>query len=252
MQRVIDLSMVLYEGMPKYPHDGVVPFKVRATAKVETDGMELTEIIMSSHAGTHFDTPHHALSEGKTIEAMDLNRMVGKAVVFNVSHLSRLAPISRDELQKCGVQLSKGDAALIYTGVEKLLGKPEYFSDYSPLTADAADWLVQQGVGIVGVDMTSADHDFSAHLVLFRAGVCIVESLVNLEALLTGGPYLFVALPLPIPDVEASPVRAVAIQLGDDDGATGNQAIHDAEKSEGQEQGKKRLSMLCDCWEKKK
>lgn len=215
MKHVIDLSMTLYEGMPKYPHDGVVPFKATATAMVEKDGLELTEITMSSHAGTHFDTPHHVLSEGKTIEAMDLNRMVGKAVVFDVSYLPRLAPITREDLQKCPVELGKGDAALIYTGAEHMLGKPEYFSDFSPLSADAAEWLVQQDVGIVGVDMTSADHDFSAHTVLLGAGVCIVESLVNLKALFTGGPYLFVAFPLPMPGVEASPVRAVAIDINE-------------------------------------
>jgi arylformamidase len=237
MAKVIDLSMALYEGMPKYPHDAVVPFKATSTAKVEEDGMELTEITVSSHAGTHFDTPHHVLAQGCTIEKVGLDRLVGKVKVFNVSNLRRSAPVGKKELEKCGIQLEKGDAALIFTGAEKMLGKPEYFTDYSPLTADAAAWLVEKNVGIVGVDMPSADHDFSAHKVLLDAGVCIVESLVNLQSLLAGGPYLFVALPLPLLGVEASPVRAVAIDL-------------DPSADRGEQE--KRLSFLCDCWEKKK
>lgn len=235
MAKVIDLSMSLYEGMPKYPHDGVVPYRATPTAKVEKDGLELTEVVFSSHCGTHFDTPHHVMAKGFTLENVDLDRLVGMAKVFDLSHLPKLAPIDRKELEKCGVQLEKGDAALIFTGAEKMLGKPEYFSDYSPLTEDAAEWLVQKGVGVVGVDMTSADHDFSAHKVLLGAGVCIVESLVNLKLLLSGGPYLFVALPLPLLGVEASPVRAVAIDL--------NPAA-DTEKID------KPRSFLCDCWEK--
>ncbi len=237
MAKVIDLSMSLYEGMPKYPHDAVVPYKATPTAKVEKDGLELTEIVVSSHAGTHFDTPRHVLAQGCTLEKVNLDRLVGKAKVFDLSHLPKSTPIDKQELKKCEVQLEKGDAALIFTGAERMLGKPEYFSDYSPLTADAAEWLVEKGVGVVGVDMPSADHDFSAHKVLLDTGVCIVESLMNLKSLLAGGPYLFVALPLPLLGVEASPVRAVAIDLN---------------PMEGSETKEKRLSMLCDCWEREK
>ncbi len=235
MAKVIDLSMGMREGMPKYPHEAVAAYKATSTAKVEKDGMELTEITFSSHTGTHFDTPHHVLPQGCTIEKVDLSRLVGVAKVFDVSKIGVGSIIDKAALLKCGVQLNKGDAALIFSGAEKLIGKPGYFTDYSPLTADAAAWLVENHVGIVGVDMPSADHDFSAHRVLLDAGICIVESLVNLKSLLDGGPFLFVALPLPFLGVEASPVRAVAI---------------DIDPSSDKKDKEKRLSFLCDCWGK--
>ncbi len=235
MAKVIDLSMGMYEGMPKYPHEAVVAFKATPTANVEKDGMELTEIRFSSHAGTHFDTPHHVLAHGHTLDKVDLNRLVGIAKIFDVSQVRDAAAIDKKALVECGVHLNKGDAALIYSGAEKLMGKPAYFTDYSPLTADAAAWLVENQVGVVGVDMPSADHDFSAHRVLLDAGVCIVESLVNVKSLLAGGPYLFVALPLAFLGVEASPVRAVAIDL---------------DPSADKKAKEKHLSFLCDCWGK--
>lgn len=217
MPRVIDLSMPLCEGMPMLSM--LSPFRIQHTSSVERDGFEVTEVSMNGHTGTHIDAPLHFIVGGSTIEKIDCDSVFAEARVFDLSHLPPRSQITREILENCQIDLPRGSAALIYSGSEKLLGKPEYFTDYPYFTRGAAEWLIGKGVTLVGMDMVSADTlsveplTFEGHKALLGAGVHIVESLVNLEELLKGGRFLFAAFPLRIVGAEASPVRAVAIKL---------------------------------------
>jgi arylformamidase len=176
MYKVIDLSMELYDGILLY--DFLTAFKVVHTAKVEKDGFELTDVTISSHTGTHFDAPLHFVKNGETIERLNLNKMVGKVVVFDLSSLGPRSPITAKNLEDCNVSINKGDVAVIYTGIERLAGQPDYFTEHSFLTKQAAEWLIEKGVVLVGVDMPSVDslaiepHSFDAHLTSFIRWQC--------------------------------------------------------------------------------
>jgi kynurenine formamidase len=119
--------------------------------------------------------------------------------------------IRREHIQiRCAAAL-RGHAAVLHTGWSKQWGAPGYFRDHPYLTADAAQFLVDCGVQLVGVDMPSVDRaPYPAHRILLRAGVPIVENLTNIEAI---GADLFqiVVLPLKLDGRDASPVRAIAI-----------------------------------------
>ena len=78
------------------------------------------------------------------------------------------------------------------------------------LSADGAEFLVQTGIDLVGVDFPSVDRPpHAAHLVLLGRSVLIVENLTNLAAL-DRISFEFSAIPLAIIGRDGSPVRAFA------------------------------------------
>ena len=100
---------------------------------------------------------------------------------------------------------------MLYTGWSRHWGSPCYFRDYPCLSADAAQFLVDCGIALAGVDMPSVDRaPYPAHKVLLGAGVLIVENLANVEAI-SAEEFQLVVLPLKLVGREGSPVRAVAM-----------------------------------------
>ena len=80
------------------------------------------------------------------------------------------------------------------------------------ITADAAQWIVTQGIRLLGVDYLSVERSGSegnpVHHALLSAGVVIVEGL-DLSSLNTGW-YNFCCLPLKVTGGDGAPARAVA------------------------------------------
>src|ERR1019366_7327628 len=192
--RIVDLSQPVGAGTPVYPGDG----PVRVTV-VDQTSVNLSRIDLSVHTGTHMDAPFHFFNGAETIDRIPLDRCVGLARLIDLRDIA------------AGGEIRRAHAAVLHTGWSKQWGAPRYFSDHPCLTADAAQFLVDCGVQLVGVDMPSVDRaPYPAHQILLRAGVPIVENLTNLAAI---GADLFqlLVLPLKLAGRDGSPVRAVAI-----------------------------------------
>lgn len=88
-----------------------------------------------------------------------------------------------------------------------------FLKDWPGLDGEAAEYLVEKGVSLVGCDTLAVDafgsEDNPAHYALLGNEVYVVENLKNLGVL---PPWsLFVALPLKVKRGSSSPVRAVAL-----------------------------------------
>lgn len=90
-------------------------------------------------------------------------------------------------------------------------GTPDYFAGHPFLTRDAAEFLRDRGVALVGIDSLSIDGTTDphrpAHGVLLGAGIPIVKNLANLHDLPTDG-FRFTTAPMRIEGMGACPVRA--------------------------------------------
>jgi kynurenine formamidase len=193
-------------GTPVFPGDG----PVRVTV-LDQPSVNLSRIDLCVHTGTHMDAPFHFFNGGETIDRVALDRCVGPARIIDLRDIAPGSAIRREHLERrCAAPL-RGHAAILFTGWSKQWGAPCYFSEHPCLAADAAQFLADCGVQLVGVDMPSVDRaPYPAHQILLRAGVPIVENLTNVEAI---GADLFqiVVLPLKLAGRDGSPVRAVAI-----------------------------------------
>ncbi|MEA4907581.1 MAG: cyclase family protein [Chloroflexi bacterium] len=208
VQPVIDISHPLKPGLPVHP--GLLGFSLDETRRIaKGDHVNVSQIHMAVHTGTHLDTPFHYLNDGYTTSGLDLGRLIGPAQVIAVD-----APVILPEhLEKAGVSR---EILLVKTSLSAQAEMPEFFPEYPYFHADAARWLVEHGVRLLGVDTWNPDkyHDraYPCHMTLLGAGTLILECLRLYQV--EPGFYTLVALPLKVENAEASPVRAVLLPDG--------------------------------------
>lgn len=201
---MIDLSMSISAAMPTNRPDHFPP-AIRAYAQIDRDGWVGSELTLDSHCGTHVDAPAHFIAGGATVDQIPLEFLMGTCQVRHVK--SGSGTIMSDDLGPV-----HAPRVLIATGcADHAESDPDrYFSSHRYLSADAAQHLVDSGVRMVGIDCPSVDAPDSdtAHQILLRNNVVIVENMVNLSTL----PELceVAVLPLRIEGGDGSPARAVA------------------------------------------
>lgn len=220
MSTVIDLSHPLDESIPMFPGQPAptaVELMSRADSaerysKGTTFLVQRYEFTGSS--GTYLDAPFHRYEDGDDLSVLPLARTVNlPGIRLDVS--SRVVEGSRAvEVEDISPLDVAGAALLICTGWSKRWDGPTYLDPNPYLSEAAATLLVEQGVGLVGIDSwnidDTGDSSRPAHTSLLRAGIPIVENLTNLDQLPTTG-FRFSAAPLAIRGGSAVPVRAYAI-----------------------------------------
>lgn len=212
MPALIDISMRLHPAMPVWP--GSSGIHVSRTMRIE-DGADanVSSLEMDVHCGTHVEAPLHFLPDGAALDGLPIETFVGRAVVAD---LTTVDAVTAREL--AALQLPDGTLRLLLRTRNSVGGRANegFRTDYVAITADAASWLAQRGIRLVGIDYLSIQRfsdDAETHRILMRAGIVILEGL-DLQ-LARPGAYTLVCLPLKIAGVEAAPVRAVLIADGE-------------------------------------
>jgi arylformamidase len=207
-KRVVDLSLPLSSGMPHF--EGTPPVHIAQSHDLENDGYRMCSVQFGNHAGTHLDAPSHFLTNGATVDQVALDRCIGEAVILDLSAKEALSPITVDDLVRAGA--TGHQRVLIRTDWDLRFGQPSYFTDFPPLAPEAAVWLADQGVRMLGLDTPSVHQErfVEIHEVLLSAGIAIVESLANLRSLPKQRVF-FSALPIKLAGADGAPVRAVGL-----------------------------------------
>ncbi len=131
--------------------------------------LSLEMVYSSVHSGTHLDYSFHygSLSEGKpskTADEIPLEWCYNDGVRLDFTFKKPGQVITSDDidsaLKKINYSLKPMDIVLIWTGSDKLFGKPEYFSDYLGIDISAIDFLLDRGIKIFGVDTMSIDRPY--------------------------------------------------------------------------------------------
>lgn len=203
----MDVSVPLHTGMVHWPGDPEPNFGRIS----DIDGgaeANVTFCRLSAHTGTHMDAPCHFLAGGKSIETFPLEVGIGRARVIAMP--PECAVIGRRELEAKGIE--RGERLLLKTRNSKTRWDDlEFQRDYVAMNASAAEFVVQLGVQLIGVDYLSVGmfegDGPETHRALLGAGVWIVEGL-NLSGV-EEGRYDLVCLPLPIAGSDGSPARVV-------------------------------------------
>jgi arylformamidase len=199
----IDISQVLNDKIPVWPGD--TPFQYKVSWGMEESGsVNVGQVTMSTHTGTHIDAPYHFDNDGKKVIELDFNLYIGQALVVQ---LQQPTSIGLKELQDVPLK-----------GVRRLLIKSGAWQDKTVfpksiphIEPELAAYLGEQGVQLLGLDLPSVDpldsKELSAHHELNRHGIHILEGLVLDK--IEPGEYELAALPLPLEQADGSPVRAV-------------------------------------------
>lgn len=205
MPRVYDITVPLAPGIPVYPGDP--PFVLeRLPPSAGAAPFNLSRMSLSTHTGTHVDAPAHFRTGGATIDALPLEILVGKARVVEILSRER---VERSDLE--AQDLRDDLRVLLKTRMSGQMLRPAFQEDHLYLSRDAALYLAQAGLKLVGFDYLSVDRhgapDFPAHRALLEAGVVLVEALDLSEV--EPGEYDMTCLPLRVAGGDGAPARVI-------------------------------------------
>ncbi len=228
--KIIDLSITLYHDMPIWPTQP--NFIYEQTRNAARDGHTMHIIHqMTTHTGTHIDTPLHFIEEGASVDQIPIEHFAGEGVVIDLSHKKPRSEITIQDLEKYGNKIKTNDVLMLHTGWDKKIGfNSEYLFEWPYLTAESSKYLVEKQIKALGIDTMSVgrwEEDLPAHppvaskgsiaethRILLGAGIILIETIRNLDQVLQGAETrraYFIYAPITIRGAEAGPCRAVAL-----------------------------------------
>jgi kynurenine formamidase len=194
---LVDLSHTIFDGLITYkglPAPVICDFLSREDSRgkyEEGTEFQIGKIEMVSNTGTYIDCPFHRYGHGKDLSTGILE--VGIEFFQNLE--------------------IRNKAVMVHTGWSKNWNTAAYFENHPFLTGEAATYLRDCGVKLVGIDSHNIDdtrgNSRPVHTILLGAEILIVEHLCNLDKLPASG-YLFSAVPPKFKGVGTFPVRAFA------------------------------------------
>jgi kynurenine formamidase len=214
---LIDLSHTLEDGMITYkglPAPIICDFLSRERSRaMYAEGTEfhIGKIEMVANTSTYLDSPFHRFADGKDLAELELSCLANLAGVL----VQRVERTSRAIGPEAFAGLAvKGKAVLVHTGWASHWRTDQYFEGHPFLTEAAAQYLVEAGATLVGIDSYNIDDTTDGtrpvHTLLLGADIPIVEHMQGLERL-NGREFRFFAVPVKVKNFGTFPVRAFAV-----------------------------------------
>jgi len=208
VSRIYDVSVPIRSGGLVYPGNPEIDITLQqAVSKGASANVSL--IKFGSHTGTHADASRHFFDDGQPVDQIPLERLIGPALL--VAFDDNVRAVGAAELREHDLKGHR--RILLRTRNSALLSQKEFVRDYTYLAPDGAQYLVDNGVELVGIDYLSIEQFHSghhrSHRTLLGHSVVIVEGLDL--SLPPAGEYEFICLPLRIEGCDGAPARAVLI-----------------------------------------
>jgi arylformamidase len=205
--KLIDVSVPIHDAMTVYR--GNPPVRIRPAMTLRRNGVNLSELCLGSHTGTHVDAPNHFVKGGKGIDQLDLGRFIGPAWVADLRRVK--AGITAADLEKARIPRTSRRVLLRTRNSRWWHPARAFRTDFVYLAPDGADWLVERGARLVGIDYLSIEGygvpGAPTHKRLLGAGIPILEGLDLFNV--RPGRWQMAAFPLRIKDGDAGLTRAV-------------------------------------------
>lgn len=189
--KIYDISQELFSSVV-FPGDPV-PSGERMLSISKGDSCNLTTLSMCTHNGTHVDAPCHFLESGKTIDQLELEKVIGLAQV--ISFDGELAGEDVEQLLAAETKrvLWKGDVVI---------------------TLEAAQAMNKHDIWLIGVESQTfgaGEGIKEVHLELLRQEVVLLEG-IRLGGVPEGN-YLLNAAPVNLGGSDGAPCRAVLLDI---------------------------------------
>ena len=207
MKKLWDISPGVAPGFPVFPGD--TAFSRRWTWEFGPGcPVNVSEITMSPHTGSHADAPLHYDAHGASIGEVPIETYLGPCRVIHV--IGRGPLVQVDDLLP---HLRATPPRVLLRTCERVpAGWDPAFTAIAPA---AVDLLHAHGVRLVGLDTPSLDPEtrrtLDSHQRVRAHGMAVLEGLLLDDV--PAGDYELIALPLKWLGLDASPVRAVLREL---------------------------------------
>ena len=205
--KYIDISLPVNHNLPIWPNSPNIELQ-RHLDLNKGDPVNDTLLSFSAHTGTHIDAPLHHIKEGKSVDLISPDVLIGSAYVVDIPNVEM---VTQDVLEKVSLP-SNTKRLLLRTRNSEFWHKEfqNFQKDFVALSPDAAHWIVNRGIFLVGIDYLSVQGFYdgpATHLILLESDVVILEG-INLTEV-TEGFYELYCLPIKLQGVEAAPARVI-------------------------------------------
>jgi arylformamidase len=197
-------------GDPPPAENKIPPSRVFRFFDVDKgDKVTLSRFEMTTHDGTHIDSPRHFIPGGQTIDTMDLNTSVGPCRVIEIKDQKS---VTVAELEP--YKIKAGERILLKTSNSpRVWSKRQWDGSFVTVSLDACKYLAEKKIRLIGFDyisLASADPPENitwVHETFLKKGIFILEAL-NMDGI-KPGKYELICLPLRIDKGDAGPCRAI-------------------------------------------
>jgi arylformamidase len=209
--RTYDVSLTITPDLPVWPGDPRIVLE-RVSKMEEGEQSNVTHLSMSAHTGTHVDAPYHFLGgDTPTVDEIPLNLLTGRVYVLP---LPDTVDVVTAEILKNAEIPSRTRRLLLKTRNSSYWAEKEtrFRVDFVGISPDGAQYLVDRGVKVVGVDYLSVapyNQGAPTHEILLQAGIVVIEGL-NLSEV-GQGRYTMYCLPLKLGGADGAPARAILV-----------------------------------------
>ena len=211
MKKYIDISLPINPDLPIWPGSQKIEFKENLSIK-NGDIANESSISISAHTGTHIDAPSHFIDDGLTIDKIPIAKLIGPTFVACIKNIDT---ITAETLDSSSIPKDVKRLLLLTDNSELWIKKGVKFNeDYVALSPDAAEWIVDRKIELIGIDYLSIQKYNASpdtHIVLLSNDVVILEGL-NLENV-SEGWHKLICLALKLEGIEGSPARAILVEL---------------------------------------
>lgn len=214
---IVDLTRTIEEGMTVFPTYWHPEVEIKQLGTLADEGRETRKVTLGTHTGTHVDAPLHFIDDGRSIDQLPLDILMGPVSLLDFTGLGDNDSVTKQMLER--YELSS--RLLFRFGWENRWGDADsFYNDYPYLTIEAAEYLVKHRVKLLGFDTPSpdasskslngGDEDSPVHKILLDKNVVLVEYLQNLDDLAESDDWNIAALPLKVLGADGMPARVVA------------------------------------------
>src|SRR5512139_856471 len=207
---IYDISLAISNDLPVWPGDTPIHL-VRNSDMQRGELYTLSQLTSTVHVGSHLDAPRHFVRDGHGVDQIDLDKLIGPCQVIHLPHVNSIdaAALARANLPANTKRL------LIRTRNSEYWARGDntFHTDFVAIDPSGADWIIQHGIQLVGVDYLSVgafEGGIPTHEILLSNGVVPVEGL-DLSRI-EPGEYQLICLPLKLKDCDGAPVRAVLMR----------------------------------------
>ncbi len=213
----IDLTHEMEKGMPCFHADWHTAFSSETLGTIQSVGRNTKKLTLGSHTGTHMDAPRHFIPDGITIPEIPLSTLFGDVTLIDLRSLADDTEVTTEMLR--GIPLH--ERVICVFGWDKHWNTGDYYAKYPYFSEEAAQYLVDSGVKLLGLDTPSpddsktplhAENDSVIHKLFLKNGVILVEYLATAGITDYTRGYQIAALPMKINDSDGAPARVILIE----------------------------------------
>ncbi len=210
--KIYDVTLPLHSGLPVWKGDP--PAVIERDSKIaDGDLCNSSRINSSLHWGTHMDAPYHLYDDKWTLDQIPIDKLIGPV---RVVYFPETPQITAEHLKR--VNLTDIHRLFFKTRNSQFWNENplRFHQDFTALTADAAEYLLQTNVQLIGIDYLSIDllsaENLPVHRLLYKENVVAIEGL-NLSEV-PPGDYFAVCLPLRVKQGDGAPIRVILREDG--------------------------------------